>query len=75
MHVEVRHKALVAESKDKLCRAMFVQQEKEYFEADDKNKKINDENKLDTKEEYFDECDLESELEDGRDFVYRTFDS
>ena len=34
---------------DKLCRAIFGQQEDDYLEVDDTKKEINDEHKLDVK--------------------------
>ena len=77
---EARQEVLVEKSKYELCRAMLTQQEEECFEVDDTMKKIDNEWKLDTKEEvYEEECynehDAESESEDDRDFVCGMFDS
>ena len=72
--IEVRCEALVEELTDELCRAAFVKQEEEYFEADDANNKINDEHELDATEESFDECNSESELEYDRYLLWIVFD-
>ena len=72
--IEVRHKVLVKQSKDELCIAMLVQQEEECFELEDVKNKINDEFKLDVKEEYFDECGLESASDDEKDLLRSMFD-
>ena len=66
--IEVRHKVLVKQSKDESCRVMPMKQEEEHFEVDKKKKKMNNENNLDTKEEHFDECMLESVSDDEIDF-------
>ena len=39
------------------------------------NNKTNDEHELDSKEKYFDEYDLDSASEDGKDLLRRTIDS
>ena len=44
-----------------------MQQEEEFFEVDTTKNKINDEFKLDAKEEYFDECGLELASDNERD--------
>ena len=51
---------------DSLCKLRFEQQEEACFEVEDIEDKINEEFKLDVKEEYFDESGIESTLDEEK---------
>ena len=68
-HVELRHNELVEKLKNKSCRVIFEQQDKDHLKGDYMKIEINDEYELDTKIGYYDECDFDSVSEEGK-FYY-----
>ena len=64
----------VNQLRDELCIAIFAYKEEKYFEAIGIKKKSNDEHKLDAKEDYFDEQELDSVSDEERDFIRIIFD-
>ena len=60
MRAEARHEILVEQLKDKSCEVRFEIQEESCFEVEDIDDDINEDFKLDVKEEHFDESGLES---------------
>ena len=74
MCIEVRHKVLIQQLKYELCRLILVNQDDGCFEVEEMTSKINEENKLCVKEEYFDECGSESTSDDEKYFLRGMFD-
>ena len=54
-HSEVRYDALIEESKDESYKVIHMKQEEDHLEVDDTMKKIDNEKKLDMKEELHEE--------------------
>ena len=74
VHAEVRCDALTKKLKNKSCRVIFEIQEEEHVEVEDTKKETHNEHVLDVRMEYFEECRLDLESEDGKYLLCHMFD-